>query len=491
MLTQILHLVSQNYDLPAETAKRILENSLHAANIAAGTAVSASTAGSGAAGHVSAASSTVAESGKAAAAKGFFAKAAGMTVKTRVIALLSASVVVAGGTGAAVAIQQKQAADQAAIVLQQKQKAESAAKAKDAAEKKAAEKAAAQKKADEQNAAETKSHNLELYKAYYEAHFGGVTNVVFFSDLTHDGFDEMLVACKRENGPTGTLYVDTVDGDDVKEIYQHTVDTTIAGNGEIYLYTENQKDYLFLPFCSLHFTYDYVLKYDVFSLDKNGNQVTFQSGDSETTADDDGSNFRYVGGPGDSKQNMDNVQKAIDNYRAKSKLLVETVNLENIVLGDGSSNPFGSGSSSGNVSASSSNQYAVSFLNLTLQQLTDRYGSDYADYGNAYGGAVIGYEDERIAFRFGINSIYCAPTDKIVLVGVPDGMWADSQLKSGLTFEELKAVAGSSVEKPTLDEETGAWEVCIYKSGYGVRYEWDNQNGSGTSITQVYSLNMS
>lgn len=500
MLTKILHMVSQNYDLPAETAKHILANSLQAANIAAGTAASSSVsaAGSGVAGQAAAASSTAAETGKVAAAKGILAKIAGMTVETRVIALISAAVVIAGGAGAVVAIQQKQAADRAAIVLQQKPKAQSAAKAKAAAEKKAAEEAAAKKKAKEQNAAETKSHNLELYKTYYEANFGGKTNAVFFADLTHDGFDEMLVACKNDNGPTGTLYVDTVDGDAVKEIYQHTLDTSMAFNGEIYLYTENKKSYLFLPYCSLHFTYNYVLKYDVFSLSGNGDHINFQNGDSETAANDDGSNFRYVGGSGDSKQNMENVQKAIDNYKAKSTLLVSTVDLEHAVLGKGSSDPFGSVSSSsshtassGTSSTASTSQYAISYLNMTLKQFTDKYGSDYMDYGNESGGAVIGYDDKRLAYRFSLNSANLNSTDKIVMVTVPEGMWVDSQLKSGLTLNELKAVAGSSVKNPTLDEETDDWKVAIDKPNYSVIYGWDNQSGSGKSYTQVFSNNKS
>lgn len=474
MLTTILHLVSNEYRLPTETAKHILVNSLQAANAAAATASSSSASATAQAANQAGASTGT-------AAKGVFAKIAGATVKTKVIALISAAVVIAGGAGAVGIINQKQAADQAAIVLQQKQKAESEAKAK------AAEDAVAKK-------AKTKKRNLELYKAYYDANFSGKPTAVFFSDLTHDGFDEMVVACTNSNGPTGTLYVEMADGDTVKEIYQHTLDTSMANNGEIYLYTENQKGYLFLPFSSLHNTYNYVLKYDVFSLDSSGKQISFKSGDSETTADDDGSNLRYVGDQGDSKQHMNDVSAAIENYKAKSKLLVSTVDLHNAVLGTGITDPFSSVSNSQSASSATSSeksgQYAINFLGMTLKQFTDKYGSDYMDYGNQGGGAYIGYEDKRLPYRFGLDGVNLSDTNKIVAVVVPDGLWVDLKLKGGLTLSELKAAAaGSKLDPPSHESEYRSYDYGVDKADYTIIYSWDNKDCTGKSWTEVFSNN--
>lgn len=483
MLTKILHMVSQNYDLPAETAKHILANSLQAANIVAGTAASSSvsTAGTGAAGQAAAASSTAAVTGKAAAAKGIFAKIAGMTVKTRVIALISAAVVIAGGTGAVVAIRQKQAADQAAIVLQQKQKAESAAKAKAAAEKKAAEEAAAKKKAKEQNAAETKSHNLELYKTYYEANFGGKTNAVFFSDLTHDGLDEMLVTYSDGKNPSsGYLDVYTVEDGSVKRIFQDYVDSSDAKNGAFYLYTEDQKSYLLSPYVTTHEGINYS-RYEIFSLENSGSKINFKSDNSDQHTDYE-------------------VQTTMMKYEEKSILLVSCpVGSDDIKLGQGKTNPFGSSASSdsqtassGTSSTASTSQYAISYLNMTLKQFTDKYGSDYKYYGNDSGGAIIGYEDGRLPYRFGLNGVHFNSTDKIAMVSVPAGMWADSQLKGGLSLKELRAVAGSSVENPTEDGDiANEYDVVIEKTNYTIYYLWDNKSGSGESETLVYSNNKS
>lgn len=126
MLTRILHLVSQNYDLPAETANHILTNSLQAASIAAGTAASSAAAGPEAANQAAIASQASASSAagtaaKTSAAKGILAKIAGMSAQTKLIALIAAGVVVVGsGTGAVLAVKYHNDAARASVSQQVK-----------------------------------------------------------------------------------------------------------------------------------------------------------------------------------------------------------------------------------------------------------------------------------------------------------------------------------------------------------------------------------
>lgn len=369
MLTRILHLVSQKYDLPAQAAKDILANSLKAANISAGTAAAVD---SGAAGQsiavdsapVAAEDSAAETAANTTAGKGILAKIAGMSVKTRVIALFSIGVLLAGGgTGIAAAVKQQNDAAQAAIVLQQKQKAEKEAKAKaasEAAAKKAKENAASSQAKESSSqaiaSATLSDHDKQIYKAYYDANFKGKAKAVFFADLTHDGNDEMLVTYQGQNDvsqTTGVLEIYTISNDAPTRIYKLIYD---GGNsGQTYLYVENGKDYLYQQdlffYSGGELAVSETASYSVFSLDASGKQSILKS-DSSQYKKTNAASSSYSE-KNNSSAHFNEVLNAMNKYTANSKLLLQYLSDE-FKFGESDPDPFGESASTSSAKSSSS-----------------------------------------------------------------------------------------------------------------------------------------
>ena len=390
MLTRILHMVSKQYDLPAEAAKHILANSLPAANLAAPAASSA--AGSGAAGQAVAESAsgalegTAGTVGKSAAVKGLLAKVAGLSIQTKVIALITTAAVITGGTGAAVAVKKHGDAVQAAIVLQQEKEREAKAASEAAAEKAASEAAeskaaseAAEQEAASSSEAESSSESAasatlseqdrQIYKALYDANFKDKAKAVFFADLTHDGKDEMLVvytdpSIEYENG---VLDIYTISNNTPKKIFTKSVNVSHPGYGEEDLYQKNGLDYLFEPYDPQPNAYgDNVLArvmigYSIFSLDPSGNKQVCKSdayGDTEYM--DGHIVYDQKGGAAEQKQHQKAVQQAMKDYAAKSTLLLSSIRDLNMSYGQGVPDPFGESASSSSASSSSASSQAES-----------------------------------------------------------------------------------------------------------------------------------
>ena len=375
VLTRILRRAARDCDLPAETAQRILANSIQAASAAAGSEAANQAA---VAEHAAEAlgDAVPAETAQgAAAAKGIFAKIAGMSARTKLISLIAAGLVLAGAvTGTTAAVKKHNDAVQAGIVLQQKQKAESEAKkaaseaaakkraaearkkAEEAAAKKKAEEAAAKKKAEEaearEKAEEAKKETMALYKAFYDANWKGRAKAVFFADLTHDGNDEMMIDwAENGDGSVGNVWLDiyAVRDGAVKKVLTRGGEGTHVSHDVVYLYRENGLDYLFSysewgPNAPMDILSIVSIGYNVFFLDANGETKKWKSDTYGYTEYENGTiQYDQAGDAAQQKKHENAVEQGIKNYRAKSKLLLNAGELGegSRVFGEGDPAPFG------------------------------------------------------------------------------------------------------------------------------------------------------
>lgn len=526
MLTRILHLVSQNCDLPAETAKHILAHSLQEANIAAGeTASSAAAAGSEAADQAAIAdqasaaleSSAAGTAVKASAAKGILAKIVGMSAQTKLIALIAAGVVVAGsGTGAALAVKHHNDAVQAAIVLQQKQKAESKAKAKaasEAAAKKKAEEEAAAKAASSQKAeasseasADVQAQNMQLYKAYYDANLKNNAKAVFFVDLTHDGVDDMLVTSSDPAigiDPTfgisnGSVDVYTIVNGQPAKIYDRYYDTSHASFGAEYLYQENGLNYLFEPYDQQPNAWgDNVanrteIAYSVFFLDTGGNRKEYKSDQFDSVEYNDG-RIEYAQ-PGDTeqqKQHESAVEQGMKDYATKSKLILQAEWSGDITFANGDPDPFGEStdstvtssssqassmpSSSSQVASSESYQHpdgyhAEDFYMKTLDEVEAVLGKNHTAI-DAYGK----FQYSNIPFVFYYNE----DSKKIDEITITKGGVINSTYKCGMTDPQIKQVTPDDhIDGPydyTDEDEHDEYDY-VYETDYVLIFGWSSSD---------------
>lgn len=398
MLTRILHLVSRNYDLPAKAVKHILADSLQAANAAPESEAAIADRASAAlkkAASVKTAEGATASGSATSAAKGIIAKIAGMSFRTKVIALIVAGAIVAGsGTGAALAVKNRNDAVQAAAVLQQKQEAEREAKAESEAKAKAESEAAAKEKAAKEKAAEetaarakaasaaakkkaaeeaaakakaasaaakkkaeqAKKQNKALYKAFYDAHWKNKAKVLFFADLTHDGSDEMMIgwidSSTNQFLPYYVLDIYTVRGGAVTKICTRGGDGTHAAHDVLYLYRENGRDYLFTYTgwgVNLADSTMTTIGYSLLFMNANGDTKEWKHDVYEqTTSDTDGTvKYSQPGTPAQQKKHENAVRQAIKDYRARSKFLLNAGELEeygiheDLSFGESDPNPFG------------------------------------------------------------------------------------------------------------------------------------------------------
>ena len=425
MLTRILHMVSQRCDLPAEAAKHILSNSLRAANVTVPTA-SSTAAGSGAAQAAAGKSApgvmeNIAAAGKPAA-KGLLAKIAGMSVKTRVISLISAAVLLAGGgTGIAVAVKQHNDAAQAAIVMQQNR--DRAAKAAAAKTKQEAAKAAVSSRAASSSSQAAAPGTLseqdrQLYKAFYNANFEGTAKGVFFADLTHDGRDEMLVTyLDNQHSPeSGVLAVYTIRNGTVAKIFERPHDVSHSGIGAEYLYRENGLDYIFEPFDLHPNAYgDNVssrdeISYWIIFFDENGKQKTYKSDSYADTIYMDGRiEYAQAGDAKQQKQHQNAVYDSIKSYTAKSKLLFKAEWGGDIIFGDGVRDPFGESSaasdSSGKAPSSSSQAARSSSSTADLSGLYTKPGVSWTGNNQEYEEAFDFEKDGTMDYDYSYNSV--------------------------------------------------------------------------------------
>lgn len=474
MLTRILHMVSRNYDLPAETAKYILANSLQEANIAAGTAASSAAAGSEAAGQAAIAdqasaaleSSATGTATKASVAKGILAKIAGMSARTKLIALIAAGVVVVGsGTGAALAVKHHNDAVQAAIVLQQKQKAESEAKAKAASE------AAAKKKAEEEAAASSQQEgqqNSELMAqlctegwAYQGNGFAVQEGAYFYPDGTckfvcdkkviEDGLTIGEAPWQREEYD-GTFQ--TIGGNDISVSLKYSKEQV----------ADSSKD------CS-----------GIYTVGWNWNDPTME----EMVKTEEGPNVSPMTLTlkslisGDMPFEAKKVGEVYDFY------IVSQSDSTTSSESTSSTAPSSSSQTTSSGTEKMSTGYAIDYLGLTLQQLSDRLGKDYYSPGNYSGGAVIAYHDNRTPFQFIFPVIPPEASTKITVVVVKKDDPIDSQLKGGMTYQQLKSVFGSSVGTPEENVVVGGWGIAVEKEKYFVNYYWSDQAGTDPTSTFV------
>lgn len=503
VLTKILRLASQDCELPADTAKRILSHALQSAGPAA---LSNSAAESSVQEEIirqassSLADPTVGETGaaagKAAAAKGLAAKIAGMTVKTKVLSLILAGVVLAGaGTAATLAVRNHNGGGvQTGAPLRQKTESTVNGKTVSSAPEEKAETSAP----PSENS--THANDMALFRDYYNANFAGKAKAVFFADLTHDGNNEMLVTSLDETYEpfSGALEVDTIENGQPKKIFDRAYDTTHYGFGKIYLYRENGLDYLFEPSdrqpSAGGYSEDILeiteIGYDIYSLTAAGEQQSFKKEDYGETAYGDGRvEYDKEGTKEQQEQREAAVRTGMKEYAEKSKLLLKAEWSGDFTFPEGDSLPFKEAkpASPSAVSGSSAeSRYAPGYLGLTLEELTKRFGSDYKQYGNYSGGAVIGYEDKRLPFQFILNGVDKLPTDKIVVVEVPDGEWADEKYKACLTLDELKKAAGSAYSAPAGNDMDESYSSEIKRSGYSIEYGWKDQSCAGKSWTEVW-----
>ncbi len=472
VLTRILRMASRDCDLPAEAAQRILAHSMQAASAAAGSAAAnqAAVAEHAAAALEDTASAETAQGAEAAAdtavsgAKGIFAKIAGMTVRTKVIALVSAGLVLAGAvTGVAVSVKKHNDAVQAAMVLQQKWKAESEARKKAASEAAAKKKAAeAQKKAEEEKVALRqklcgKQWNCQLNgKEYIERFY-------FYPD----GKCECNLM-KKES----------------KEGSKHWV----------------QKDYYG--------------EFQVTAKDKTLIHLTLQSDGGKVGAADLTAAVKVGKGWYDS-----GTEAAIAEQEKTKVLTPLTFTLESgkfpyqetskegdmeyvYCLGDGSAsraleNSSVSGSQppdSGKSPQTERVQYPVNLLGASVAQMTSRFGKDYEILGSFSGGAQVGYRDNRIPYIFILSNSDPRSYDKIPYVLIAEGYQIDQKFRSGLTYQQLKKIAGSNLKAPEgppddnsdYDEyDAPYWTVSVNRPGYQILYQWRDKNGTWPVYTMV------
>lgn len=473
MLTRILHLVSQSCNLPTETAKHILANSLQAANIAAGTAASSAAAGSEVANQAMIAdrastaleSSVAGTAAKASATRGVLAKIAGMSAQTKLIALIAAGVVVVGsGTGAVLAVKHHNDAAQAAIVLQQKQKAESAAKAKAAFE------AAAKKKKEEEPAAsgeQTGQQNPELMAQLCDAEWISVMNgmgeqeyVHFYSDGTCKFVYEEKIP--KENKPMAEAEIQHEEYDGIfQTIGDNDISVSLKYSKEGK--ADSSKD------CTGIYTVGW--DWDDPDMEKGIKAeggpnalpmtLTLKSGAMPFGRTEIGGAYGYYksGWPDStaSSGSTSNSASSSDSQAASSGAVDKTA-----------TGP------------------AVDYLGLTLEQLEDRFGKDYYTPGNHSGGAIVTYQDKRAPYRFVLDGTDLNPSDKVVLVDIDAGAQADSQLTAGWSLQKLKSVVGDSVGTPEENPVEYGWSVSIDKGNYSVEYGWEDQSGTGKSWTEVW-----
>ena len=472
MLTRILHLVSRNCNLPTETAKHILANSLQAANIAAGTAASSAAAGSEVANQAIIAdqastaleSSAAGTAAKASATKGVLAKIAGMSAQTKLVALIAAGIVVVGsGTGAVLAVKHHNDAAQEAIVLQQKQKAESAAKA--------ATEAAAEKKEEKEPAAVSSGQparkNPELMARLCDVEWISVMNgmgeqeyVRFYSDGTCKFVYEGKIP--EENKPMA-------EAETQHEEYGGTFQT--IGDNDISVslkYSEEGK-----ADSSKDCTGIYTVGWDWDDPDLEKGikaegepnalpmTLTLKSGAMPFGRTKIGESYGYYksGGP-DSTASSGSTSNSAPSSGSQA-------------------------ASSGTVNQTAAGP-AADYLGLTLEQLEDRFGKDYYSPGNYSGGAIVTYQDKRAPYQFVLDGTDFNPSDKVVLVDIDAGAQADSQLTAGWSLQKLKSVVGDSVGTPEENQVEYGWSVSIDKGNYSVEYGWEDQSGTGESWTEVW-----
>ncbi len=122
--------------------------------------------------------------------------------------------------------------------------------------------------------------SAELLEEYFRSNLAIYGYGSILADLTHDGLDELLVTTPDDWGGN-TLSVYTVQDDQVVELYSRSFNMQANANvGELYLYSEDGKDYLMEV--SVQISYMSANSYTLYSLDENGQPVIFRK---ESTSD--------------------------------------------------------------------------------------------------------------------------------------------------------------------------------------------------------------
>lgn len=375
--------------------------------------------------------------------------------------------------------------------------------------------------------AEVKKKARALYRDFYDANWNGKEKAVFFADLTHDGVDEMLITFQsgEKRDTKSNLNVYTVSGGNVKRIYYVAFGRSHMDEGEIYLYTEDGRQYLYRPVTDTG-NGGCTVQYQVFGLSADGKAQMHQSDSIHSVIREDLS-ASYEAGASQERE------KAITNTMAKiaasARLLIRgECGEDRITFGTGEANPFqkvgavskAAAASSAfsrassafsrasstfsrasaapstvsrapkkesGVSHASSHRTAASFIGMTLKQLTARYGSDYQSDGNYEGGKTIRYADKRVPFTFALDSTFSESTDRISFVSVPEGEWADDKYQGGLTLGSLKAMMGSGWNDPIHNDASDTYFIQVKRSGYVIVYEWGTKDCSGKSWTSVWN----
>lgn len=454
ILGRILRLVSRSCDLPAEAAKNVFVNALRAAGIAAPAEPAAPAGPDG----ITAAAEGTAETAGRPAARGIFARVAGWSAKTRLIALIAAGVVVAGaGAGTAIALRRHNDAAQAAAALQQQQAREAERQAKE----KAASEAAAKQKAGESAAP---SSEAGVDGAQREALLGKLCGYHWRNSDSGVHLDQ-YVSFDQKGGCKFSYETIESETKTVREVYAGTY--RVTGGDEIAADLAYSKDGI--PDASKNCHCVLAVRWDW--EDSYLKEMV-------TAGSDDAIPMSLILKSGVLPFGIEQDGKVFGSYYRWNEAPAASA-----ASGQSSSVPASS-------QPAAASRYAADYLGMTMAQMEQKFGAGYVSPSNYEGGMVVDYPDKRLPFRVIFNGVSPAPdsksTLKVVVVIAQKGQHADRQLDGGLTYQELKKKLGGSVGSPNHLDTDGSWCVDVKKSGYTLQYSWADQNGTQPYSTAVW-----